>query len=104
MILAGIPVTVYEGQLDLICCTLGAQAWMVSVASPGSGMPYLTAACPTWWVYCQGPGSGFEVQGSPSSIPIWLLHAFSDHGAPRLIAACLASLRHRSPDKFSVRV
>lgn len=23
------PVTVYQGQLDLICCTLGAQAWMV---------------------------------------------------------------------------
>ena len=25
---AGVPVTVYQGQLDLICCTIGAEAWM----------------------------------------------------------------------------
>ena len=25
---AGVPVTVHNGQLDLICCTLGTDAWM----------------------------------------------------------------------------
>ena len=25
---AGVPVTLYQGQLDVICCTIGAQAWM----------------------------------------------------------------------------
>ncbi len=27
-VLTGVPVTVYNGQLDLICCTLGTDAWM----------------------------------------------------------------------------
>ena len=25
---AGVPVTVHNGQLDLICCTLGTEAWL----------------------------------------------------------------------------
>jgi Serine carboxypeptidase len=33
--LPGVPVTVYQGQLDLICCTLGAEAWMAKLRWPG---------------------------------------------------------------------
>mmetsp|Transcript_14419 Transcript_14419/g.43620 ORF Transcript_14419/g.43620 Transcript_14419/m.43620 type:complete len:483 (-) Transcript_14419:261-1709(-) len=35
LLASGVPVTVYEGQLDLICCTLGAQAWMAKLKWPG---------------------------------------------------------------------
>jgi carboxypeptidase C (cathepsin A) len=30
-----VPVTVYQGQLDLICCTLGVNAWMEKLAWDG---------------------------------------------------------------------
>lgn len=32
---SGVPVTVYQGQLDLICCTLGAESWMAKLQWPG---------------------------------------------------------------------
>ena len=28
MLPAGVPVTIYQGQLDLICCTLGVDTWL----------------------------------------------------------------------------
>lgn len=56
----GVPITVYEGQLDLICDTVGAEDWMATSAWPG--MPAFqraqrtalyTAAAPQqpwpWW-------------------------------------------------------
>ncbi|KAK9823746.1 hypothetical protein WJX72_005120 [[Myrmecia] bisecta] len=33
---AGVPVTIYNGQLDLICCTLGVDAWLTQLKWSGS--------------------------------------------------------------------
>ncbi len=32
---AGVPVTIYQGQLDLICCTLGVETWLQRLKWPG---------------------------------------------------------------------
>lgn len=32
---AGVPVTIYQGQLDLICCTLGVDTWLQRLKWPG---------------------------------------------------------------------
>ena len=39
---AGVPVTIYQGQLDLICCTLGVDAWLKRLKWPG--LPAFQAA------------------------------------------------------------
>ena len=31
----GVPVTIYQGQLDLICCTLGVDSWLKRLKWPG---------------------------------------------------------------------
>ena len=31
----GVPVTIYQGQLDLICCTLGVETWLQRLKWPG---------------------------------------------------------------------
>ena len=35
MRIAGVPVTIYQGQLDLICCTLGVETWLQRLKWPG---------------------------------------------------------------------
>ena len=35
IISAGVPVSIYQGQLDLICCTLGVDMWLQRLAWPG---------------------------------------------------------------------
>jgi len=32
---AGVPVTIYQGQLDLSCCTLGVETWLQRLKWPG---------------------------------------------------------------------